>query len=74
MLFFSQVFSLRNIQLLQKKMLWLNGLQILPTLLGWKVRDMNAHLKTRSAFRVPLLSFRFLFDTTVFFDFLPFLF
>lgn len=36
---FSQVFSMKSIHLLEKRMLWLNGRQILPTLHGWKVRN-----------------------------------
>lgn len=36
---FSQVFSVKSIHLLEKKMLWLNGRLILPTLHGWKVRN-----------------------------------
>lgn len=36
---FSQVFSVKSIHLLEKRMLWLNGRQILPTLRGWKVRN-----------------------------------
>lgn len=36
---FSKVFSVKSIHLLEKRMLWLNGLPILPTLHGWKVRN-----------------------------------
>lgn len=36
---FFQVFSVKSIHRSQKRMLWLNGRQILPTLHGWKVSN-----------------------------------
>lgn len=46
---FSQVFSLKNIHLSEKKTLWLNGHQILQTQPGWKVRN-DIHCKVTAFF------------------------